>query len=192
MTFFLLSLQSDEIDGTTLESINGRNSQSNIDAINRQLNLTLPATPPSGLSQQQLKRRHIFAAIVSSECSYVATLQRLVNVSLSLYIYWKLKSVPPFRLSPQNVTQNNQNIIYQNWSNICRLHWIVNHFKRFDIQSIGCLLKCLPILNSIDVKWIVDSSGMESEHDQAMHQFCSPNIKPIFWHNEHTCTACMV
>lgn len=82
------ALQSDELDGTLLGAFNGRSSQSNIDAINRQLNLTLPATPPSGLSQQQLKRRHIFAAIVSSECSYVATLQRLVNVSFEL----------PFRL----------------------------------------------------------------------------------------------
>ncbi|XP_055305474.1 rho guanine nucleotide exchange factor 10-like protein isoform X2 [Sitodiplosis mosellana] len=71
--------ETDEIDGALLGALNGRNSQSHIDAINRQLNLTLPATPPSGLSQQQLKRRHIFAAIVHSECSYVATLQRLVN-----------------------------------------------------------------------------------------------------------------
>ncbi|XP_037937381.1 rho guanine nucleotide exchange factor 10-like [Teleopsis dalmanni] len=39
---------------------------------------TLPPAPP-GLSQQQLKRRHIVAAIVHSENSYVATLQRLVN-----------------------------------------------------------------------------------------------------------------
>ncbi|XP_030243519.1 rho guanine nucleotide exchange factor 10-like protein [Drosophila navojoa] len=38
----------------------------------------LPPAPP-GLSQQQLKRRHIVAAIVHSENSYVATLQRLVN-----------------------------------------------------------------------------------------------------------------
>lgn len=76
--------QTDEIDGALFGTLNGRNSQSHIDAINRQLNLTLPATPPSGLSQQQLKRRHIFAAIVHSECSYVATLQRLVNVSFSL------------------------------------------------------------------------------------------------------------
>lgn len=88
--FFSFSLsfhfkQSDEIDGTSLGALNKRNSQSNIDAINRQLNLTLPATPPSGLSQQQLKRRHIFAAIVHSECSYVATLQRLVNVSNKIY-----------------------------------------------------------------------------------------------------------
>lgn len=94
-------LQSDEIDGTLLGSINGRNSQSHIDAINRQLNLTLPATPPSGLTQQQLKRRHIFAAIVSSECSYVATLQRLVNVSPKLHIETKenCTETPPFRLS---------------------------------------------------------------------------------------------
>lgn len=60
------------------------NSHSNVDAINRQLNLTLPASAPIGLSQQQLKRRHIFAAIVQSECSYVATLQRLVNVNKNI------------------------------------------------------------------------------------------------------------
>lgn len=87
----LFFLQTDEIDGTLLGTLNGeRNSQSNIDAINRQLNLSLPATPPSGLTQQQLKRRHIFAAIVSSECSYVATLQRLVNVSNSCKMPFRL------------------------------------------------------------------------------------------------------
>ncbi|XP_055914281.1 rho guanine nucleotide exchange factor 10 isoform X2 [Eupeodes corollae] len=43
--------------------------------------LITPMLPPApqGLSQQQLKRRHIVAAIVHSENSYVATLQRLVN-----------------------------------------------------------------------------------------------------------------
>ncbi|XP_032580068.1 uncharacterized protein LOC6618088 isoform X1 [Drosophila sechellia] len=43
--------------------------------------LIVPMLPPApaGLSQQQLKRRHIVAAIVHSENSYVATLQRLVN-----------------------------------------------------------------------------------------------------------------
>lgn len=47
------------------------------------LQLIMPSIPPApaGLSQQQLKRRHIVAAIVHSENSYVATLQRLVNVS---------------------------------------------------------------------------------------------------------------
>lgn len=41
-----------------------------------------PSLPPApaGLSPQALKRRHIVAAIVHSENSYVATLQRLVNV----------------------------------------------------------------------------------------------------------------
>lgn len=42
---------------------------------------TLPPTP-SGLSHQQIKRRHIVAAIIHSENSYVATLQRLVNVRI--------------------------------------------------------------------------------------------------------------
>ncbi|KAL7293203.1 hypothetical protein TKK_0013347 [Trichogramma kaykai] len=36
-------------------------------------------TAPSNLTPQQLKRRHIVAAIVHSENSYVSTLQRLVN-----------------------------------------------------------------------------------------------------------------
>jgi len=45
----------------------------------RQAPPTLPPPPPN-LSPQQLKRRHIVAAIVHSENSYVSTLQRLVNV----------------------------------------------------------------------------------------------------------------
>uniref|UniRef100_A0A1I8Q594 DH domain-containing protein n=2 Tax=Stomoxys calcitrans TaxID=35570 RepID=A0A1I8Q594_STOCA len=47
-------------------------------AHNRLVQPMLPPAPP-GLSQQQLKRRHIVSAIVHSENSYVATLQRLVN-----------------------------------------------------------------------------------------------------------------
>lgn len=48
---------------------------------------TLPPTP-AGLSHQQLKRRHIVAAIIHSENSYVATLQRLVNVRfMFLFIF---------------------------------------------------------------------------------------------------------
>jgi hypothetical protein len=47
----------------------------------RQLPPSLPPAPP-GLTPQQLKRRHIVAAIVHSENSYVATLQRLVNVCI--------------------------------------------------------------------------------------------------------------
>lgn len=49
--------------------------------LNRQ-NLLAPMPPaPPNLNQQQLKRRHIVAAIAHSENSYVATLHRLVNVS---------------------------------------------------------------------------------------------------------------
>ncbi|XP_023289860.1 rho guanine nucleotide exchange factor 10-like protein isoform X2 [Orussus abietinus] len=44
----------------------------------RQAPPSLPPAP-SNLSPQQVKRRHIVAAIVHSENSYVATLQRLVN-----------------------------------------------------------------------------------------------------------------
>lgn len=47
-------------------------------AVNRTITPSLPPAP-AGLSQQALKRRHIVAAIVHSENSYVATLQRLVN-----------------------------------------------------------------------------------------------------------------
>lgn len=50
----------------------------------RQAPPTLPPAPPN-LTPQQLKRRHIVAAIVHSENSYVATLQRLVNVSFLLF-----------------------------------------------------------------------------------------------------------
>lgn len=46
----------------------------------RQVPPSLPPPPPN-LTPQQLKRRMIVAAIVHSENSYVATLQRLVNVS---------------------------------------------------------------------------------------------------------------
>lgn len=46
-----------------------------------QLMNPMPSVPPAGLTQQQLKRRHIVAAIAHSEISYVATLGRLVNVS---------------------------------------------------------------------------------------------------------------
>lgn len=52
----------------------------------RQVPPTLPPPPPN-LTQQQLKRRMIVAAIVHSENSYVATLQRLVNVNeLTVYM----------------------------------------------------------------------------------------------------------
>lgn len=37
--------------------------------------------PPDSLTPVQLRRRHVVAAIIHSENSYVATLQRLINVS---------------------------------------------------------------------------------------------------------------
>lgn len=60
--------------------INGRHAAANSAALGAARHLT-PTLPPApiGLSAQQLKRRHIFAAIVHSENSYVATLHRLVN-----------------------------------------------------------------------------------------------------------------
>ena len=48
----------------------------------RQLPPALPPMP-SGLSPEQLKRRHIVASLVHSENNYVASLQRLVNVSVA-------------------------------------------------------------------------------------------------------------
>ena len=47
-----------------------------------------PQMPPApvSLTPEQQKRRHIVASLVHSENSYVATLQRLVNVSLSFII----------------------------------------------------------------------------------------------------------
>ncbi|XP_065077507.1 uncharacterized protein LOC135700793 isoform X2 [Ochlerotatus camptorhynchus] len=44
----------------------------------RHIPVALPPAP-SGLNQQELKRRHIVAAIIHSENSYVSSLQRLVN-----------------------------------------------------------------------------------------------------------------
>lgn len=55
--------------------------------LGRQITPSLPAAP-AGLSQQQLKRRHIVAAIVHSENSYVATLQRLVNVRFYFFCFF--------------------------------------------------------------------------------------------------------
>ena len=48
----------------------------------RQQPPTLPPMP-SGLTPEQLKRRHIVASLVHSENNYVASLQRLVNVSVT-------------------------------------------------------------------------------------------------------------
>ena len=48
---------------------------------------TLPPvlpTAPNNLTPEQQKRRHIVASLVHSENNYVATLQRLVNVSKKL------------------------------------------------------------------------------------------------------------
>lgn len=59
---------------STLKSANSINPN--------QLLTPMPPVPPAGLTQQQLKRRHIVAAIAHSEISYVATLSRLVNVSI--------------------------------------------------------------------------------------------------------------
>lgn len=58
----------------------------------RQVPPTLPPSPPN-LTQQQLKRRLIVAAIVHSENSYVATLQRLVNVRKTIKIIMKKKLI---------------------------------------------------------------------------------------------------
>lgn len=41
-------------------------------------------SPPDALTSVQQRRRHVVAAIIHSENSYVATLQRLVNVSDNL------------------------------------------------------------------------------------------------------------
>lgn len=73
----LFLLQTEE-DGTIYGLLNGKGNGLKCKEI---VTPTVPPTPP-GLSQQELKRRHIFAAIVHSENSYVATLQRLVNVSI--------------------------------------------------------------------------------------------------------------
>ena len=50
----------------------------------RQQPPSLPHAPP-GLGPEQLKRRHIVASLVHSENNYVASLQRLVNVSVKYF-----------------------------------------------------------------------------------------------------------
>ena len=54
-----------------------------------------PSLPlaPSGLGLEQLKRRHIVASLVHSENNYVASLQRLVNVSFRITSLEKLKTL---------------------------------------------------------------------------------------------------
>ena len=61
----------------------------------RQQPPSMPSIPP-GLSPEQLKRRHIVASLVHSENNYVASLQRLVNVSFSLtYLAGATSRTPP-------------------------------------------------------------------------------------------------
>lgn len=90
---------------STLKATTGVNSSSS--SINpSQLLTPMPPTPPAGLSQQQLKRRHIVAAIAHSEISYVATLSRLVNVSMGqrggiiyyweIHTYWHRSGIIPY------------------------------------------------------------------------------------------------
>lgn len=51
--------------------------------------------PPDTLTPIQLRRRHVVAAIIHSENSYVATLQRLINVSHchTFYVILVYKSI---------------------------------------------------------------------------------------------------
>ena len=76
-----------------LHSTNGSSSAPNSILVSNVGTLsTKPASPrvpapqmptmPASLTPEQQKRRHIVASLVHSENSYVATLQRLVNVSL--------------------------------------------------------------------------------------------------------------
>lgn len=90
-----MSLQTEEDSNAYGLGIMGSRANGSLLSIrgvgSRQITPALPP-PPAGLSQQQLKRRHIVAAIVHSENSYNATLQRLVNVReffifIILYVY---------------------------------------------------------------------------------------------------------
>jgi len=74
--------------GSINTTTSGGSGNINIGQCYRQIAPSLPPAP-AGLSQQQLKRRHIIAAIVHSENSYVATLQRLVNVRFyNLFLFF--------------------------------------------------------------------------------------------------------
>lgn len=68
----------EELKTLGLTQVNGTKHCATLPAAVRQVAPSLPPAP-TGLNPQQLKRRHIVAAIVHSENSYVATLQRLVN-----------------------------------------------------------------------------------------------------------------
>ncbi|XP_077288242.1 rho guanine nucleotide exchange factor 10-like protein isoform X5 [Arctopsyche grandis] len=72
----LPEVDEDTVCGSTMNAMGSLGALPRWDR--RQAPPALPPPPP-GLSPQQLKRRHIVAAIIHSENSYVATLQRLVN-----------------------------------------------------------------------------------------------------------------
>ena len=86
-----------------LHSTNGSSSAPNSILVSNVGTLsTKPASPrvpapqmppaPASLTPEQQKRRHIVASLVHSENSYVATLQRLVNVSSNSYHVLNLSS----------------------------------------------------------------------------------------------------
>ena len=91
-----------------LHSTNGSSSAPNSILVSNVGTLsTKPASPrvpapqmppaPASLSPEQQKRRHIVASLVHSENSYVATLQRLVNVSLCFHSDHSLHLLEPFK-----------------------------------------------------------------------------------------------
>lgn len=91
----------------------GAKSNGTLRAVVRPLPPSLPPAPP-GLNQQQLKRRHIVAAIVHSENSYVATLQRLVNVSVVEFIsghFYLLNFFFPFQDYKKPLEESNPPIL---------------------------------------------------------------------------------
>lgn len=77
----------EELKALGLNQVNGVKQSATLPN-NSAVRQVAPSLPPAphGLTQAQVKRRHIVAAIVHSENSYVATLQRLVNVSLVWFL----------------------------------------------------------------------------------------------------------
>ncbi|XP_015790533.1 rho guanine nucleotide exchange factor 10-like [Tetranychus urticae] len=76
--------------------------------------LCLPYIPPSGLTQEQIKRRYIVGSIVDSENSYINSLHRLID---------EFKK-PMEEATPPILSQNKINIIFYRVEQILQCHTI--------------------------------------------------------------------
>lgn len=76
--------------------------------------ICLPDIPPTGLSQEQIKRRYIVGSIVDSENSYINSLHRLIN---------EFKK-PMEESTPPILSQNKINTIFYRVEQILQCHTI--------------------------------------------------------------------